>query len=211
MSQRRKHPSSKKSINPKAKKATQRKISWEKKAGFGLTFAGILLVGIPQFQPLLKPVILSQAHSIQEPIRADYAFQNKNRERDIPVRIVIPSVSINLPITVAPLIGGYWQTSDSSASFGEGSSVPGGGGNTVIFAHAKEGLFLPLKNVRHGDTVYVYTQNKWFSYEINDIKEVTPNDVYVVKPTNDERLTLFTCSGFFDTKRLVVTARPIQW
>jgi len=55
--------------------------------------------------------------------------------------------------------------------------------------------------------IYVLTKNEWFSYEVSDVKEVLPNQTEVIKPTDDERLTLYTCSGFADTKRLIVTAR----
>ena len=96
------------------------------------------------------------------------------------------------------------------AGFGLGSAYPDETGNQVIFAHARKGLFLPLKNVKVGQIVYVMTKEKWFSYKIEEIKEVLPSQTEVIAPTPDQVLTLYTCSGFADSKRLIVKAKRIN-
>ena len=42
-----------------------------------------------------------------------------------------------------------------------------------------------------------------------EIKLAYPNEVEVIAPTEDETLTLYTCSGFNDEKRLVVVGKRI--
>lgn len=128
--------------------------------------------------------------------------------QDPPTRIVIPSLSIDLPVVEAPVINGYWETSDTSASHGAGSSIPGQNGNIVIFAHARQGLFLPLRNIQTGADVYVMTKNKWYQYKVMDTKLVYPNQTQVIAPTRDQTLTLYTCDGYFDEKRFITVAKP---
>ena len=175
----------------------------KKTFGIVILLLGLFFIFLPNILTLFPQEIINR-----EPILADTTFSQSSAKDQIPTRIIIPSVSIDLPITIAPLKNGYWIPSETTASFGEGSSLPTGNSNTVIFAHAREGLFLPLRNVKEQDTVYVMTANSYVSYTIETITEVKPTDVYTVKPTEDKRLTLFTCSGFLDQKRLLVVAKP---
>jgi len=127
----------------------------------------------------------------------------------LPTRIIIPSVSIDTSVKKALIIRGYWQVFPDSAAWGEQSGVPGQIGNQVIFAHKRSGLFLSLKDIAIGAKIYVLTDDKSYSYEVKEIKDVKPNQIEVVAPTTDETLTLYTCSGENDKKRLIVIARNI--
>ena len=143
-------------------------------------------------------------------IRIKKSLVTNKKIGEFPTRIRIPSVGIDLPIVPAKVINGYWELSDTSASYGLGSGVPGEQGNTVIFAHARIGLFLPLRDTKLQDSIYVYTQHHAYVYSIIQIKKVYPTDTDVIGPTKREILTLFTCSGFMDTMRLVVIAKPVR-
>lgn len=127
----------------------------------------------------------------------------------MPQRIVVPAISTDIAVKPAKVIKGKWEVFEDSAAFGLGSTEPGKAGNTVIFAHARKGLFLPLRDIKNSDKVYLMTKDKWFAYEVKEIKEVLPSDISVIKPTEDETLTLYTCSGFADSKRLIVVAKRI--
>jgi LPXTG-site transpeptidase (sortase) family protein len=144
-----------------------------------------------------------------EPIRIEGFSLNTSQEVNIPINIIIPSVSINLDVKEARIVDGYWEVFEDTAGWGQGSGVPGSLGNQVIFAHAREGLFLPLKEVQVNDEIFVLTEGGWFGYKVNEIKEVFPDQVEVIAPTEDEILTLYTCSGFNDSMRLIVTAKRI--
>jgi LPXTG-site transpeptidase (sortase) family protein len=179
--------------------------SRSRKIGMLFLFAGMLLVTFPYLT-----AFFTQVSADQVPIRADEAFTANAKTEELPVRILIPSLEIDLLVTPSKLVNGYWEVSENSASFGLGSAHPGTIGNTVIFAHAKEDLFLPLKNITFGKDIYVLTSYRWYRYKVEEIREVLPADVYVVKKTQDNRLTLFTCTGFLDSKRLVVIAKPVN-
>ena len=49
----------------------------------------------------------------------------------------------------------------------------------------------------------------WFNYTVSEIKEVIPSQIEVIAPTPDETLTLYTCSGFGDSMRLIVIAKRV--
>jgi sortase A len=147
---------------------------------------------------------------IKESIKASDQFTRKAKPIDLPIQIVIPSAAINVNITEAQIVDGYWEVSDLSASHGVGSAYPGEKGNSVIFAHAREGLFYDLKDLVNDDVIYVLTRNRWYKYKVTEMKNVTPDQVEVVQPTEDETLTLFTCSGYQDEHRLIVIAKLLS-
>jgi sortase A len=105
-------------------------------------------------------------------------------------------------------VNGFWELSETSASHGVGSSNPGQLGNIVIFAHARDDLFGPLRNIKQSTMIYILTQDRWFRYEVKETKLVDPGDIQVIASTTDETLTLYTCDGFLDSNRLIITAKP---
>lgn len=141
------------------------------------------------------------------PVHIDGSLTQPTITLQPPTRILIPSVNIDVKITEARLVRGYWEVSDVSASHGEGSAFPGTRGNMVIFAHARKGLFLPLRNVKKNDRIYILTNDRWYRYVVDSISTVGAHETHVISQTPDETLTVFTCSGFLDTKRLVVRAK----
>ncbi len=160
----------------------------------------ILFYSPAYFQPVSK-----------SPIRINTSLYKSNLSDDIPVKISIPAVEINnLNVVKARVVNGYWELSDSSASYGMGSGHPGTPGNTVIFAHARTGLFYNLKNIQAGNVIYIYTKDRIYIYKVTNITAVYPSETKVIEPTKTDTLTLYTCTGFYDEKRLVVIATPAK-
>lgn len=148
----------------------------------------------------------------QEPVSVDkklLQINDKQKDKLPPVRIVIPSVNIDLPVKEAKVVNGFWEVFPDSAGFGMGSTYPGEIGNQVIFAHARIGLFLPLKKVNIKDKIFVSTKTKLFTYKVTSIKEVYPNNTDIIGLTDEKTLTLYTCTGFSDSKRLIVVAKEM--
>lgn len=188
-----------------------------------LIFIGVIMAFLPslsarvQSQPSVntpQPEIISPTPVTvtvtdnPSPIRIDPGLLSAQSVPQIPTRIIIPAVNIDLPVIEARVVGGTWELSDTSASHGAGSAYPGQPGNIVIFAHAREGLFLPLREIKSGQFIYLLTAGKSFRYLINQRQEVSPSQVQTISPTTSETLTLFTCSGFLDSQRLIVQAYP---
>jgi len=185
-----------------------------------LLISGILLLTLGFFssRSLPKQVQTDSAVEVasfsQEPVDVDKALltakTNKFQPKNPPIRIIIPDLNIDLSVKEAKVVKGYWEVFPDSAGFGSGSSYPDETGNQVIFAHARKDLFLPLKEAKLGQPVYVMTKDKWYSYKIEEIKDVLPTQTEMIAPTEDAVLTLYTCTGFSDSKRLIVTAKKIE-
>lgn len=163
----------------------------------------VLTFHFPSSQP-------SQITNEKNPIIINSKLLESKNIDNIPVRILIPKSNIDISVIPAKIVNGYWEISETTASYGLGSGTPGTKSNTVIFAHTRDGLFYNLKDTKVGDVVYVFSKNKWFRYKVNDITAVYPNQIEVIQPTKNETLTLYTCTGFNDEKRLIVTAIPLK-
>ena len=186
---------------------TAKKLTFQKKASLILTLFGLLLIFWPSLFVKETPVQEETSSFADEKVNIDPALLVERERKDSPVRLLIPDVNIEVAVKEAEIIKGYWQTFPDTAGFGLGSAYPGELGNQVIFAHARKGLFINLKDIKQGVKIYVLTNDHWYSYEVKEIKEVLPTQVEVIAPTLDETLTLYTCTGFTDQKRLIVTAK----
>ncbi|MCL4354929.1 sortase [Patescibacteria group bacterium] len=171
----------------------------DKVIGYSFVFLSLLIILLPAFLKDYKKT---------NPIRVSPYFKEQNVKGLVPNRIMIPSVKIDLPVQQAKIENGYWQVFENTASYGLGSAALGEKGNMVIFAHARDGLFYNLKNVKENDLVFVYNKNKKYTYKVKYIKSVYPYQTEVIAPTKNETLTLYTCTGFYDDKRLIVVSEP---
>ena len=210
----------------KRKYLQKKKLGWKKqKLGKELILAGaigiILIILLAVFWPAKK--LNGQSQFLASPIThfiaslsaqkkpiiidPDFSYQEGRLQDLSPQKIIIPSLNIDLAVVEAPIVDGFWQTSTQSASFGLGSAYPGQTGNTVIFAHAQTGLFANLGSIKKDAPIYILAKEKWFSYKVEKVKTVLPTAVEIISATPDKTLTLYTCSGFKDAYRFVVTAK----
>ncbi|OGC50242.1 hypothetical protein A2716_03470 [candidate division WWE3 bacterium RIFCSPHIGHO2_01_FULL_40_23] len=129
-------------------------------------------------------------------------------EKDVPRRIVIPKISVDLVVKGARVDQGTWITFDNFASYGIGTSfLNDKTGNTVIFAHAKDALFSRLDNLNKNDFVYVSSDKEWYRFEVYKKIYVYPYEIDFLKEDYGKALVLFTCYGPEDEKRVVVISR----
>jgi len=169
---------------------------------------GVIFVSVALALLILPIYLPTPKHSDKNPIVISSSLLSSKKTENTPIKIVIPKSDIDIPIVKAKIVDGYWELSETTASYGLGSGYPGTPSNIVIFAHAREGLFYNLKDVKIGDVIYVLTKNKWYGYKVNKITAVYPNQTEFIQPTKKETLTLYTCTGFNDEKRLIITALP---
>lgn len=170
---------------------------------------------INEAQKKVQPTLVSGVQTFaSEPVKVDESLTEKRSQTNNgnqPVRIIIPKLSVDLAVKKAPVVNGYWQVFEDVAGWGEGAALPSDdSGNQVIFAHAREGLFLSLRNIENDQLIYILTDNKWYKYKVVEIKQVLPSNTEVIAATEDKTLTLYTCSGFADRKRLIVVAKPME-
>lgn len=127
----------------------------------------------------------------------------------IPQRIIVQKTGIDLPIKSAPIQENTWNVYLDAASFGEGSSIPGVGGNTIIFSHDIPRLFYSLHKLEVKDIIYLTTDTDVLSYSVKEIHIVSPEDIHYLDQKYHNQLTLFTCTGQAYSKRLVIIAQLI--
>lgn len=126
-------------------------------------------------------------------------------------RVQIPRLAIDLPIAEGDIVRDIDQqrTPENFAFHLTGTSVPGRGGNSYFYAHARTGMFLTLWKARPGDEIFISTPDqKALKYVVSEVHPaVAPTDVSWAQPTRDERLTLQTSTGPNPTDpRFVVVA-----
>ena len=138
----------------------------------------------------------------------NYAGNFKNAKvLNPPTRIIIRDLGIDLPIYPAKLINNEWQTTTDGASYLVSSPIPGDIGNSIIYAHDWVSLFGPLLNARRGERVEIeYADKTRKTFVIGQTSVVSYNQTSVLAPTKDRRITLYTCTGFLDSQRMVAVA-----
>lgn len=130
---------------------------------------------------------------------------------ELPIQITIPSLKVDIPVEPAEIKSGVWEISYKNATFLNSSSRPGGGGNVVIYGHNKKAIFGSLPFISIGEKIFIKTNdNTIYTYKVISKETVMPDRVDLIYPTDEEILTLFTCTGPFDSQRVVVKAKPLK-
>ena len=125
------------------------------------------------------------------------------------IRIQIPALNIDAPIVQ----GDGWEQLKKGVGQHFGSPNPGQAGNLVLSAHndVYGEIFRHLDELQPGDQVYVFTQQRQYTYMISGTQIVAPTQVEVMASTSDPTVTLISCYPYLkDTERIVVFANLIN-
>ena len=133
---------------------------------------------------------------------------SKNVSSDeAPVRISIPSLNIDNAVFPASIKKGNWESTTKGISYLSSSPTPGSGGNSILYGHNWPSLLGDLIKIKPGDKIEILMSNgekKNFIVKFTSV--VDPSQTHVLNQTTDARITVYTCTGFLDTKRFVATA-----
>ena len=121
--------------------------------------------------------------------------------------IAIPEVEINLPI--------FKGLDNVNLFYGAGTMKPDqkmGEGNYSLASHhiftaenASQMLFSPLVNAKAGMKIYLTDKDKVYTYEIREVKHVTPDRVDEIEDREGvKEITLVTCVDYNATERIIV-------
>ena len=121
--------------------------------------------------------------------------------------IAIPEVEINLPI--------FKGLDNVNLFYGAGTMKANqkmGEGNYSLASHhiftAENGsqmLFSPLVNAKAGLKIYLTDKDKVYTYEIREVKHVTPDRVDEIEDREGvKEITLVTCVDYNATERIIV-------
>lgn len=163
-------------------------------------FVGVLFV-------LYGCVLLWERNNPKRLSFNNYSSKINYSPRFYPLSLEIPSASIKAQIIPSKLTDQKWETVKNGISYLTSSPVPGTRGNSVLYGHNWPDILGNLENVKTGQRI-VIRNNAGIKKEfiVTSIAIVTPDQTHVLSPSNDVRITLYTCAGFLDSKRLVVTA-----
>lgn len=139
-------------------------------------------------------------------VAAQKAIKSIPTPKTPPAAISIPAISLNLPIAKAAIVNNQWILYDDRVSWLATSQIAGQG-NVILYAHNRDKLFGSLKNLEIGQEITLQQDGKNYAYQVIQKRKVTPHDVDAIL-SNNNQLTLYTCDGSFDQKRLIVIALP---
>ncbi len=149
----------------------------------------------------------------------DYSLWAEGRireyEESLEVDLGVPQAVLRIPklsLEVAVLEGTGDLVLNRGVGRIEGTAQIGQGGNLGLAGH-RDGFFRGLKDMETGDQMLLETLDGNHTYEIDKISIVQPEDVYVLDPTEESRITLVTCYPFYFVGkaplRYIVHAREV--
>lgn len=125
-----------------------------------------------------------------------------------PIGIRIDQINIALPIIPAKINSNKWESSNKGVSFLQSSVYPGETGNSILYGHNWPNILGNLTKVKPGDKITIlYADNSSRDFLVEYTVQASPDDITILKNSEDRRITLYTCSGFLDSKRFVVVAK----
>lgn len=118
---------------------------------------------------------------------------------------------VDSDITDAVYTGSKWTVSADSASYLLQSARPGEGGNIIIYGHNTRPILGNIRALKGNETITLTTEDGTeHLYRVDSLTEVAPNQTQLLQPTDTEVLTIYTCSGIFDSQRFIVRALPFD-
>lgn len=141
--------------------------------------------------------------------KTDAAADLSVKENDILYILRIPIIESESPVREGVSDG----VLADSLGHEPGTAYIGETGNCVIAGHRNYSFgkfFNRLNEVEIGDNIYVDTKDATYKYEVYDIIVVGPDDLSVLDNTDEEIITLYTCTPVvIGTHRLVVKAKRV--
>jgi sortase A len=128
----------------------------------------------------------------EQRIAAYKASRNATGTRSALAALEIPAIHLQVPV----LEGTDDLTLNQGVGHIEGTPLPGKGGNVGIAGH-RDGFFRGLKDIHEGDTIDLITQRRSSRYIVDEIRIVSPEDTWVLRPRPLASLTLVTCYPFY--------------
>lgn len=135
--------------------------------------------------------------------------QETKKSGSKPARLVIEKEGIDLSIVPSEIKNGNWEVTTKGVSYWKDSPIPGEDGNSVFYGHNWTSLLGKLVYVKPGDKIrVVYEDGTAKDFRVSITQVVNPDQVGILAPSRDRRITIYTCTGFMDSKRFVAIAQP---
>lgn len=147
------------------------------------------------------PIPVARASECGKPITFD---GNGNPRQICDNYIYIPRIRVAAPI-LYPSLSGDSVINDAllkGVVHYPGTAEPGQKGNVFLTGHSSfywwvksdyKTVFTLVPQLVNGDEIIVYHKGIRYTYKVDDIREVQPTDVSVLRPTDKPVVTLSTC------------------
>ena len=175
----------------------------------------ILLLCVGAYALITALFPFASSNFINEESNSTTKLLEETEEKIAENRLYIPKIDINLPYATGDetvMETGAWWRAPTSGN-------PKDGGNFVLSAHRfimswtpgetmKRSPFYNIHKLEIGDTMTVDYEGERYIYTIEEKFDVPPTAVEIEAPTDDSRLTLYSCGlGGANDKREVLVAK----
>ena len=140
---------------------------------------------------------LWQGRALDEQLREQMRGLDRTVERGVPPGAVLGRLEIpRLALSVIIREGEDPRTLRLAVGHLPGTAWPGRPGNAAIAGH-RDTFFRTLRHIERHDEILVTTSNGVSRYVVVSLRVVHPDEVSVLKSTEESVLTLVTCYPFF--------------
>jgi len=168
-----------------------------------LTLAGILLIIFSLFLYWQKTTPRRVAFNLE----SNFNTRDAHQGEAVPTKLIINELGIELPVFGAEIVGNNWPVTKNGVSFLSSSALPGTKGNSILYGHNWNSLLGPLTKAKPGQKIEVLlSDGNIVNFVVDSTQIVSPNQASVLAESRDKRLTIYTCTGFLDSQRFVVSA-----
>ncbi|KKT58500.1 MAG: hypothetical protein UX91_C0006G0038 [Candidatus Amesbacteria bacterium GW2011_GWB1_47_19] len=130
----------------------------------------------------------------------------------LPSRILLPEVGIDLPVYAADVFSSRFPATPDGVTFLLSTALPGQSGVSIMYGHNWPRLLKPLHQAKTGQIISItFANGRTRDFKIINISKVSPKEISALSPVTaaDSALVLYTCTGFLDRQRLILTATPV--
>ena len=122
-----------------------------------------------------------------------------------PVHIKSYPIGIDVEIKPAVISKGVWPIFPDTAGYVTNEN------NIIIYGHNKNDILGPLRWIKEGALVEILDNaGQTHKYEVVKTDTVEPDNLSYIFPSTSELLTIYTCTGFLDSKRFIVVAERVK-
>lgn len=147
----------------------------------------------------LTLILVYQRNVPQKLVFAENSEKNIASATAFPEELIIKNLNIDLPVIPAKNVNGIWETTDKGVSFSNG----------VFYGHNWPNLLGKITNIKPNQKIQVkYSDQAVENFTVTSTSVVSGENTDILEnKSGDSIITLYTCTGFLDSKRFVVLAK----
>lgn len=139
-----------------------------------------------------------------------YGVRHSKSVKSAPKQILIRSIQVSLPIAQTSIKNGTWEIFNDGASHLSTSANPDEHQPIIVYAHNRTSQFGNIGMLKKGDSIVLSSGKSHYLYSVNRQIVVNPSDIAALTKAKGETLILYTCTGWADSKRLLVYADRVD-